>query len=266
MWPTKDLILSIASKLAKYDGQDKMTLHLNDISCFYTESPTTLDISFLITLFLQRGNSVAKILMTSSEEVKNVVSRKCAGIGISTAKPVAGTKLSPTTVTLARLSQAFPQVTATIILGKEVQGKLNPCWLLGSTLHLLMQHSIYAAVIPLDQPYTPQLQLIAIALNLEMTVMLHVPKEKRKMENRDLSDLEESSSKYVLAAMNGTTCTTAIQIRIMTKAGIIDASGVLSQAVILIHAACNNFLSMRDKSYKEAVTSMVSRAAAGANF
>lgn len=246
----------VAGKLAMYENQDLVPLTLDGVTCQYTNEATTLDVPFLITLFLVRGNAVPKILATTDEAVKAAISRKCSGLAISTTREDAR-RMTSTTVTLARLSQAFPQVTATIIIGHGLEGKLQPKWLIGERLPLLMQHSIFSALIPCDTAYTAELQLIAKALNLEMTVMLQTPKEKRKMEGRDMAELEELSEKYVMAAVNGSVCTDAIKKRIMLRGEIIDALGELTLRCVVLHAACQRFLSMKERTYREAVAAMV---------
>lgn len=92
-----------------------------------------------------------------------------------------------------------------------------------------------------------------VALNLEMTVMLQTPKEKRKMEGRDIGDLEELSTKYVMAAMNGSICPHDVKVKVLKKAGILNAGNELSPNSRVIWAACNRFLGQSDKSYRDAV-------------
>lgn len=229
-------------------------VRIGDIACKYTNDGTTLDVYFLITLFLMRGNSVAKILATIPSEVKDIVSRKLATLGIAL---TAEKRLTAASVTLARLSQTFPQVTAAIILGQGIDGKLQPKWLLDSILPRIMQHSVFSGLIPKDSKAFGDLKVMALALNLEMTVMLQVPKEKRRMESKDISELSEMSEKYVMAAINGTICTGVVQTKILKAAGIIDANGDLEHSIVLLASACTKFLNMKDKTYRDAVKAML---------
>lgn len=54
---------AVAAKLARFDDDDHgvAEVSLDGTVCKYTNEPTTMDLSFLITLFLLRGNSVPKI-------------------------------------------------------------------------------------------------------------------------------------------------------------------------------------------------------------
>lgn len=244
--------------LERVEMYDKTKHQLKDmtvdgVTCPYTEKDTTLDIYFMIMIFLVRGNSAPKILATIPSEIRGIITRKMSALGISVAKT--DKKLTTTSVTLARISQTFPQVTGTLINEKRIEGKLQPKWLLGSKLPLLMQHSIFSASIPKNIHATEE--EIAVALNLEMTVMLQVPKEKRMMEARDIGELEELSKKYVNAAINGTICTEAVQTKVLRTGGVINAAGHLEAESVIIVAACRRFLSKKEMSYKDAVKQMI---------
>lgn len=254
---------AVLSRIEEYDAtkHETKTAVVGDVTFKYSLESTTLDLYFLITLFLIRGNYVVKILATIPSDLKVIVTRKLSALGIATAG--AEKRLTASSVTLARLSQTFPHVTATIIVGKNFEGKLQPKWLLGSVLPLIMQHSVFSGLIPKGCAAFEELKTIALALNLEMTVMLQVPKEKRKMENRDISELTDMSEKYVMAAINGSLCPDAVQTRIMKHSAILDARGNLGETAIAIHAACAKFLNMKERSYKDAVKIMSAPPSAG---
>lgn len=60
-----------------------------------------------------------------------------------------------------------------------------------------------------------------------------------------------------MAAVNGSVCTDAIKKRIMLRGEIIDAQGELTLRCVVLHAACQRFLSMKERTYREAVAAMV---------
>ncbi|CAH2088648.1 unnamed protein product [Euphydryas editha] len=70
------------------------------------------DLLFLLTVFITRGNNVAKILLKCDTAVRDIISRKCSQYGISTSDKQRAGPLGPSVITLARLSQAFAPATA----------------------------------------------------------------------------------------------------------------------------------------------------------
>ncbi|CAB3232812.1 unnamed protein product [Arctia plantaginis] len=60
---------------------------------------------------------------------------------------------------------------------------------------------------------------------MEMSIMLSHPKEKRKMMTKSIEELLEASNQYVDAAMNGSTISDSIKMRVLVKAGIVSTEG-----------------------------------------
>lgn len=213
------------------------------------------DLLFFITLFLERGNNISKMLLKCDKEVSDLIRRKAAAYGIVMERKQNQTILGTSSLTLARISQAFPVATASLIVSNEIPGKLKTKALAGIvSLPMLMQHTIFPSLIPdEDDEYCEQLKTIALVLNLETSILLATPKEKRKLEDRDVDDLAQQAEQFVNAAMTGCLLTTADKIKILTKGGILNSSGELELAVKVCYTTASRFLAMGRKSYSKAV-------------
>ncbi|CAB3256944.1 unnamed protein product [Arctia plantaginis] len=194
------------------------TLTCGDAVLHEKNDPKT-DLLFFINTFLERGNNISKAVLRCDSNAGNVLSRKARAYGISMDPNKNKTVLSTKDLTLSRLAQAFAVCAATIILDKGVQGKLKSK-LLGP-LPIIMQHTIFASLIPTTSNFSESLREVAQILNMEMSIMLSLPKEKRKMMTKSIEDLLEVSNQYVDAAMNGSTMSDAVKMRILLKAGVI---------------------------------------------
>lgn len=92
-----------------------------------------------------------------------------------------------------------------------------------------MQHTVFSGVIPSVSEFSEDLREIALLLNVEMTLTLASPKDKRKMATRPLEDLLKSSTQYVDAAINGNLIADDIRSRMLVKADVLNVtSGRLS--------------------------------------
>lgn len=193
------------------------------------DAPT--DLLFLIVVFLERGNNVAKILLKCEPEVAEAIRRKCSAYGISTTGKIPATNLSASSITLSRLAQAFCPVTASIIIKSNLETDFRSRLYYGVILPLLMTHTIFSGVIR-----SADIDLIRIAkiLNVEMSIMFASPKDKRKMENTVLSDLISQSENYVNAAVHSTIIDDAIKFKILTSAGILEDNDTFSNVVVVI--------------------------------
>lgn len=132
--------------------------------------------------------------------VVNIIQRKCSSYSIPITAQANKKALGPSDITLARLAQAFAPITAALIIGHRIQGKLTSKLFGLSNLPVLMSHSIFPGLLR-----SSDLDLINVAkvLNVEMTLLLCTPKERRRMESQSMEELLEKSSQFVMAAVNG---------------------------------------------------------------
>lgn len=186
----------------------------------YERCHAPTDLMFLITLFLERGNNISKALLRCEPTVADVVRRKCNAYGIQIERRQNASILGTSHLTLARIAQAFAPATVSIIISHGIQGKLTSK-LFTSPLPLVMQHTIFAGLIPQGQIYSENLRYIACILNAEMSILLATPKDKRKMLHRSFEDLMEEAQMFVDAAINGSALSDAIKIKALVKAGIL---------------------------------------------
>lgn len=209
-----------------------------------------VDLLFFLTLFVTRGNNVAKILLKCDSSVKDIIARKCSQYGISTVAKSSKTPLGPSVITLARLSQAFAPATAAVIMGHDVMGNLKTKLFPGVVLPLIMTHTIFPAIL---RETDTELIEIAKFLNLEMSIMLSAPKEKRRMMSATLSDLFEQSDSFVMAAVNGSVTGPSVKAKALIKANLIMTDGTLSKIVQAMAAMCGRLHSMMNDTYSGAV-------------
>lgn len=208
------------------------------------------DLLFLLTLFLTRGNNVAKILLKCDSGIKEVISRKCSQYGISTTAKTSTTPLGPSVITLARLSQAFAPATATLIIGHSIPGNLKTRLFPGIVPPLIMTHTIFPALL---RDTDTELIEIAKYLNLEMSIMLSTPKDKRRMMAMDLSELLEQSESFVMAAVNGSMMAPSIKRKTLIKAGILYEDGQLASTATIMVNTCGRLSAMHNDSYSAAI-------------
>lgn len=212
-----------------------------------------VDLLFFLTLFVTRGNNVAKILLKCDSSVRDVIARKCSQYGISTTAKTSKTPLGPSVITLARLSQAFAPATAAVIMGHNLAGNLKTKLFPGVTLPLIMTHTIFPAIL---RDTDAELIEIAKYLNLEMSIMLSTPKDKRRMMSASLSDLFEQSDSFVMAAVNGSVTGQAVKTKALIKANLITEDGALSQTVQVMSMMCARLHSMMNDTYTGATKRM----------
>lgn len=187
-----------------------------------------------------------------------VLKRKAAAYGIIMEPGQNKNILGSKELTLARLAQAFSIQTATIIIKDQVVGKLRSK-LFSSDLPLLMQHTNFSGVIPSTGAYQDDLRSIALYLNLEMSLTLSSPKEKRKAAVRTMDELLEQSTQYVDAAIAGNMIDDSIRTRILVKASILEQHEktlVLSEKVRLMASEVNQIKRFDRQTYQNAVTSL----------
>ncbi|KAG7313517.1 hypothetical protein JYU34_000658 [Plutella xylostella] len=84
-----------------------------------------------------------------------------------------------------------------------------------------MQHTIFPSLIPMTGAFVEPLREVAIILNLEMSILLTKPKDKRKMMSKTLAELMEDSKKHVDAAINGSYSPTEARLRVLVKGKIL---------------------------------------------
>lgn len=149
--------------------------------------------------------------------------RKATAYGISLEPTKNKTILGTKDLTLARLAQAFSVCTAAVIISKKVPGKLT-LKLFGPLTAIIMQHTVFPGLIPSGTTYTDDLRDIAVILNMEMSILLASPKDKRKIATKTVDELMETSEQFVDAAINGNTVTDMIKIKILVKAGVLKVS------------------------------------------
>lgn len=212
-----------------------------------------VDLLFFLTLFITRGNNVAKILLKCDSSVKDIIARKCSQYGISTTAKASKTPLGPSVITLARLSQAFAPATAAVIMGHSLAGNLKTKLFPGVTLPLIMTHTIFPAIL---RDTDTELIEIAKYLNLEMSIMLSTPKDKRRMMSASLSDLLEQSDSFVMAAVNGSVTTQVVKTKALIKANLIMEDGSMTQTVQVMVMMCGRLHSMMTNTYAEAAKRM----------
>lgn len=211
------------------------------------------DLSFFLALFLTRGNNVPKILLKCDSAVKDTISRKCVQYGIAVTAQTSKTPLGPSVITLARLSQAFAPATAAVILGHSLFGNLKSKLFPGVVLPILMTHTIFPALLREEDA-----ELIEIAkyLNLEMSIMLSAPKEKRRMTMMTLSDLLEQSDSFVMAAVNGSISASTVKAKALIKSNIIEENGAKTPIVATMVSMCGMLHSLIGESYSSAAKRM----------
>lgn len=122
------------------------------------------------------------------------------------------------------MAQAFSVCTSAVIIAKRVPGKLTSK-LYGPLSNLIMQHTVFPGLIPNNTNYTEDLRDIAVVLNMEMSILLASPKDKRKIATKTVDELMETSEQFVDAAINGNTVTDSVKIKILVKAGVLKVSG-----------------------------------------
>ncbi|CAB3241816.1 unnamed protein product [Arctia plantaginis] len=158
------------------------------------------DLLFFINVFLERGNNIAKASTRCEDGMGEILKRKVMSYGITIDPSKNRGALGTKELTLSRIAQAFAPCTAAVIIGHNLKGKLVSKLLGG--LQIIMQHTIFSSLITTGATYLEELREIAQILNMEMSIMLATPKEKRKLFMKPVSDLLEESSQYVDAAMN----------------------------------------------------------------
>lgn len=237
---------------------DLATLKVGDAMLFESCDPKT-DLMFFINVFLERGNNVNKAVMRCDGSAGAVLKRKAAAYGIIMEPGQNKNILGSKELTLARLAQAFSIQTATVIIKDQVAGKLRSK-LFSVELPLLMQHTIFSGVIPSTGTYQDDLRSIALYLNLEMSLTLSSPKDKRKAAVRTIEELLEQSTQYVDAAITGNMIDDSIRTRILVKAGILESQGatlVLSERVKIMAAEVNMIKRFERQTYQSAVTAII---------
>ncbi|CAB3261985.1 unnamed protein product [Arctia plantaginis] len=158
------------------------------------------DLLFFINVFLERGNNIAKASTRCEDGMGEILKRKVMSYGITIDPSKNRGALGTKELTLSRIAQAFAPCTAAVIIGHNLKGKLVSKLLGG--LQIIMQYTIFSRLISTGATYPEELREIAQILNMEMSIMLATPKEKRKLFMKPVSDLLEESSQYVDAAMN----------------------------------------------------------------
>lgn len=131
----------------------------------YERNDARTDLMFFLNIFLERGNNLSKALMRCDDTVAPVLRRKASAYGISLDKTQNKTILGTRHLTLARLAQAFAHCTAGLILKDKIKSKLNSK--LFPKLPLLMSHTIFPALIPVNVPgVTEVLKDMAVLINV----------------------------------------------------------------------------------------------------
>lgn len=177
-----------------------------------------------------------------------MITRKCSQYGISlSAKTTVGPP-GPSVITLARLSQSFLAASAAIILAHGIAENLKSKLFPGITLLLLMTHTIFPGLIR-----ERDLDLIEIAryLNLEMSIMLSTPKEKRRLEFQTMADLLEKSETFVMAAVHGTIVSDNVKEVVLRRGGLLCDSGP-SVEVQSMSAIASRLYSLRESTHIDA--------------
>lgn len=225
----------------------------------YERNDAETDLLFFITLFLERGNNITKMLLKCDREIGDLIRRKTAAYGIIMDRKQGETILGTSSLTLARISQAFPIATAALILKNNIPGKLKTKALVGVTaLPTLMQHTIFPGLIPTDdEVVTEPLKDIALVLNIETSILLATPKERRKLEQKDVDELQEQAEQFVSAAMDGSLVSDEMKKIILKKAQVLNAEGGLTDIVTACAAAARAFLSLGSKTFSKAIKQRV---------
>lgn len=206
----------------KLEG-DVMDLTCGEVRLYSKNEPKT-DLLFFINVFLERGNNVSKAVTRCDGAAGAVLRRKATAYGISLEPTKNKTSLGTRDLTLARLAQAFSVCTSAVIIAKKVPGKLVSK-LYGPLTNMIMQHTVFPGLIPSNTSYTDDLRDIAVVLNMEMSILLASPKDKRKIATKTVDELMETSEQFVDAAINGNTVTDSVKIKILVKAGVLKVSG-----------------------------------------
>lgn len=194
----------------------------------YEKPHATLDLIFFLTIYLERGNNVSKMLLKSDKYLAAIIRRKCATYCIPIESATMGS-MPVSQITLSRLSLAYANVTAEIIINRKIPGKLSSRLFQKVTVPLLMQHTVFPCLIS-TTVYTAELRYIAVILNVEMSYLFASTREKMAMCCQPLSDLMEKSAKFVDAALSNNHITDTCKIQILQKAEVI-ANNNLSVAV-----------------------------------
>lgn len=207
-------------------GENDALLTVGEFT-LYEKNDAKTDLMFFLNVFLERGNNLQKALLPCDDVVAPVLRRKAQAYGITLEKTQNRSILGTRHLTLARLAQAFPHATATLILKDGIKSKLDSKLFPG--LPLLMAHTIFPALIPAGiDGITDILREVAQFINVEMSFMLADPKQKRKMAVRSLEDLLEQSTMFVDAAMNGSVIATPARVSILRKAGIVSVTPTIT--------------------------------------
>lgn len=216
-----------ATKTAVRAGDVKYELYPNHCD-------PEVDLLFFLVVFLERGNNIKKISMKCDPNHAAMLSRKAALYGIQLDPTQNRNLLSSSALTLARLAQAFAPVTAVLIIDHGIDGKLKSKLFAGIPLPRIMQHTIFSSMIITDDE---DLRLIGLILNAEMSILLSVPKEKRKKERKAIEDLLEESEQYVDAAINGENVSNEIKYAVLVKSGLIAQENFTSLMVAIVARA-----------------------------
>ena len=212
------------------------------------------DLLFLIDLFLEVDNNVLRILLKCGQDVENIIRRKETAYAIVSGH-LARTSIDNSSLTLARLSRASPLATASLIIKNNISGKLKTKALAEvSTLPIIMQHSVFPSLIPTDQEdLREDLKTVAIVLKMETSILLTSPKEKRKLEKRDVKDLAAQAEQFVSEAMTGSLIDDKTKFEILRIAMILDGNDRLSPLAQACVMSARAFLQLGSKSYLDAV-------------
>lgn len=145
----------------------------------YEKPHATLDLIFFLTIYLERGNNVSKMLLKCDKYLAAIIRRKCATYCIPIESATMGS-MPVSQITLSRLSLAYANVTAEIIINRKIPGKLSSRLFQKVTVPLLMQHTVFPCLIS-TTVYTAELRYIAVILNVEMSYLFASTREKMAM-------------------------------------------------------------------------------------
>ncbi|CAB3230131.1 unnamed protein product [Arctia plantaginis] len=118
-----------------------------------------------------------------------------------------------------------------------------------------MQHTIFPSLIPgeSESDIREELRTVALVLNIETSILLASPKEKRKMKAKDVEELVSLAEQLVDAAMNSTLIDDGTKMTILKKAMIIESNKELPQVAITCVSSARAFLQLGTKTFSKAV-------------